>query len=174
MKPIKIFVIVLSACFIACVIILAYLLGGSDEILCPASHDIHCICDVSVDCCCPTETVTPSETSLSSATYTQSVETIIPTATSTSIQNHTPVWPTPTITDAPTPTPHDVPSRTPKPTYIPTATVEVCYQWICHRTGSAGWINYCCDSIGCVDAKIKQGDLLGRCEDHGIVPHEDE
>lgn len=114
MKPIKILIVILSVCFLFCIIVLAYLLGGSHEILCPVPCDVHCICDVSVDCCCPTETLASSETCLPSATYTQSSETIIPTATSTSVPKQTPIRPTPTVTDAP-------PTKTP---VIPTATVS--------------------------------------------------
>jgi len=127
MKPIKILIVILSICFLLCIIVLAYLLGGFHEILCPASCDVHCICDVSVDCCCPTEASTPSQTGGPTVTVSP-----------TPIRSETRAWPsstlpatrvlrtaTPTFTDAPTITPYVVPSRTPTYHYIPTPTRPV-------------------------------------------------
>lgn len=181
-RSVRILIIVLSACFIACVIILAYLIGGSNEILCPIQPDVHCICDVIVDCCCPTESVTPTETSLPFSTPTESP---VPLRTNTSVPaSRTPtkrakktktIIPSATSTPVPTPTHTDAPStETP---FVPTATVPMvsatpsctweptkveCYQWVCHKIGN-GWKDYCCDSEGCISAHLAHGDYLGRC-----------
>ena len=183
MKSIKIFIVIISACFIACIIILAFLLGGTNEILCPVQSDIHYICDVSIDCCCPTETPTPTETVvpfgtptvtsfLPSHTPTATRVRRSPTATITKRSTSTrAVSSTPTNTVAPptkTPavpttavpnTPTDVPTVTPA---IPTATSKPCV-WVCHKPGTSAEQDYCCDSQECVDAHLKHGDYLGKC-----------
>lgn len=88
---------------------------------------------------------------------------------------------TPQVTDAPPSQTPTIPTATPSSTYTqaPTPTVEFtatptrvcrtptpedCYQWVCHRTGNAGWKDYCCESEGCVDAHLKHGDYLGKCD----------
>ena len=111
-----------------------------------------CICecgDIYVDCCCDTPT----------ATGTPQVATK-PTASATLPSNGdasktpTPIVPTPTkrSTRKPTATPTEFPSIVPK-----------CYQWLCHKPGTAAEQNYCCDSDGCVSAHLRHGDYLGRC-----------
>ena len=115
---------------------------------------VDCCCDETPECPSPTPTETPTETPTPK---------VPPTSTPTRVY-----W-TKTPTKPPTRKP---PTSTPKPP-TETPTEEVCYQWVCHKTGKSGWVDYCCDSQGCVDAKLKQGDKLGRCVIYGITPHPD-
>ena len=166
---------ILAIFFAICVPLLGFLLGmtrrtplevQSYEVVCPTQPDIRCDCNVDVDCCCPTETATPTETVVpfstptEQVTTTKRVETVVPSATSTSVPKHTPTSPAPTITDSP-------PSKTPTVPIVPTETVVVeCYQWLCHKPNSSAEQDYCCDSQGCVNGHLNHhdDDYLGKCK----------
>jgi len=113
--------------------------------------------EVECDCCCKEEqdvcnTVTPQITSTPTSTPT-GMETLTPTPNE---PTNTPGEPTPTPSRTRTPAPTDTP--------IPTETEVTCYQWLCHKPGTAAEQNYCCDSEGCVEAHLAHGDYLGACE----------
>jgi len=159
-----------------------------------------CICgDVYIDCCCPTEEAAPSPSAEPSATSSPTdaptpgkTRTIVPTtagATDTPTIIHAPPTETPAVPTATIPyTPTSDHTRTSTPVWtVPPTTVEPsvtvtprptdepceCQQWICHKLGGFNrWKNYCCWTDGCIRAKIRRGDLLGRCEDHDITPVE--
>ena len=182
MKIKKALVAILAIFFAICVPLLGFLLGmtsktplevQSYEVVYPTQASIYCNCIVDFDCCCPTETATPTETVVpfstptEQVTTTKRVETVIPSATSTTIPKLTATIPAPTITDAPpTETPF-IPTDTPLPTAtrIPSATVKPCI-WLCHQTGNAGEKDYCCDSQECVNGHLEhhEGDYLGKCK----------
>jgi len=142
----------------------------------------------------PSPTASPMDTRSPTPRNSPTRPVSTPTITATVAPSETVVSPTSTLQPSSTPTLQPSTTRTRTPISSPTATATytaepcVCYQWICHRLGDgqyqnestycrptpkpARWKNYCCWSDGCVRAKLKQGDLLGRCEDHGIVPSE--
>lgn len=136
---------------VALLILLVFLiLGDCREILCPAPVVVYSDCNVSVDCCCPTATPseTPSATDAATRTATfSSTNTVVPTRRS----SRTPTQ-TPKVSHAPTATPTAV------------STAIECYQWLCHKPGTAAEQDYCCDSQECVDAHLGHGDYLGKCK----------
>jgi hypothetical protein len=122
----------------------------------------------------PTDTPIPTSTRKHPTTHPSRTPTetrVHPTLTPTFI-TATPTWVHPTETDIPTSTATHEPTPTEcHPTQTPHGK---CYQWLCHETGNAGYVNYCCDSQGCVDGHMNHHrDFLGTCEENGITPHED-
>lgn len=151
--------------------------GIVETILMEVQRDISCDCpDCIVDCCCDTpapskECVAQTSTPTGAATRAPHTPTItgtmpssVPTATPTTIPEQTPVRPTPTVTHAPPTKTPTIPSATKNPTATPRQTEPVeCYQWLCHKPGTAAEQDYCCDSDGCVSAHLGHGNYLGKC-----------
>lgn len=95
----------------------------------------------------PSVSTTPTATRHYPTSTRKVTETIRPSDTPVS----TPTLVTPTLTIWPTPT--------------ATPTLFLCYQWVCHKPGTAAEQDYCCESMGCVDAHLGHGDYLGKCRE---------
>jgi len=212
MRLVKALTIIAGTGVVIGVTVVAFLLGnifGAQqgepyEILCPTPVVVYCDCNVSVDCCCPTEEATPSPSAEASATSSPTdapratgtpplATTVVPTRecctpTQTPEVTDAPPSPSPTVrTSTPEPTcttmvlltvtPTDV-VISPTNTVEPTPTEECECVWICWNFNKCQgyWKNYCCP-LGdnhCVESHLKKGDSYLGRCQHGEETHPDD